>query len=380
VYWHYFNFVYWAAPFGAIFLLFELTDAKIFLGLYCLIGYYFSGKMIRLVLLLSPAAAIAAGNFIGMFIQFTVEAYRDEEFDTGARAEQALTEQPHRKPPLAEQKVQKIVADDNYSMGIWEELKQLYAEQVGSRRVIGTLGMCLLAFSIAHFVPHSFAVARHLSEPQIIMKARKTGEILDDFREAYWWLRDNTNADARVMSWWDYGYQINGIANRTTLADGNTWNHEHIALLGLCLISPENVSHSIAKHLADYVLVWTTRYAGLNADDIAKSPHMARIAGSIYPHVLPNDFYLSREGEPSPMMEASLLWRLYGWRFDDKVEPLQYFEEAYTSEHRMVRIYKVLDISRESKAWRERHGPGYPPALQPILNQSTAFRQHRSYF
>ena len=43
---------------------------------------------------------------------------------------------------------------------------------------------------------------------------------------------DHTPEDARVMAWWDYGYQINGIANRTTLADGNTWNHEHIALLG----------------------------------------------------------------------------------------------------------------------------------------------------
>ena len=36
---------------------------------------------------------------------------------------------------------------------------------------------------------------------------------------------------------WDYGYQISQIANRTTLADGNTWNHEHIALLGKMLVS-----------------------------------------------------------------------------------------------------------------------------------------------
>ena len=27
----------------------------------------------------------------------------------------------------------------------------------------------------------------------------------------------NTAEDARVMSWWDYGYQIAGMANRTTL-------------------------------------------------------------------------------------------------------------------------------------------------------------------
>ena len=38
--------------------------------------------------------------------------------------------------------------------------------------------------------------------------------IFDDFREAYWWLRMNTKEDAKVMSWWDYGYQITAMANR----------------------------------------------------------------------------------------------------------------------------------------------------------------------
>ena len=32
--------------------------------------------------------------------------------------------------------------------------------------------------------------------------------IMDDFREAYHWLRENTPDDARIMSWWDYGYQV----------------------------------------------------------------------------------------------------------------------------------------------------------------------------
>jgi dolichyl-diphosphooligosaccharide--protein glycosyltransferase len=43
-----------------------------------------------------------------------------------------------------------------------------------------------------------------LSNPSIIMKAQtQQGEtvVLDDFREAYWWLRDSTPEDARVMSW-----------------------------------------------------------------------------------------------------------------------------------------------------------------------------------
>ena len=72
--------------------------------------------------------------------------------------------------------------------------------------------------------------------------------------QAYWWLRDKTPEDARVMAWWDYGYQITGIANRTSVADGNTWNHEHIATLGRILTAPQEEAHSYARHLADYLL------------------------------------------------------------------------------------------------------------------------------
>lgn len=69
-----------------------------------------------------------------------------------------------------------------------------------------------------------------------------------------------------------------GIANRTTIADGNTWNHEHIALLGKTLTSSERDGHRVARHLADYILVWT----GGGGDDLAKSPHLIRIANSVY--------------------------------------------------------------------------------------------------
>ena len=59
----------------------------------------------------------------------------------------------------------------------------------------------------------------------------RSRDILDDFREAYYWLWQNTKEDATVMSWWDYGYQIAGMANRTTLVDNNTWNNSHIAMV-----------------------------------------------------------------------------------------------------------------------------------------------------
>jgi dolichyl-diphosphooligosaccharide--protein glycosyltransferase len=53
------------------------------------------------------------------------------------------------------------------------------------------------------------------------------------------------------------------------LADGNTWNHEHIATIGYMMASPLEESYNLVRHIADYVLVWR--------DDLGKSPHMARI-------------------------------------------------------------------------------------------------------
>lgn len=121
------------------------------------------------------------------------------------------------------------------------------------------------------------------------------------------------------MAWWDYGYQITGVGNRTTIADGNTWNHEHIALLGRALVSPEEEAYEIARHLADYVLVVSTRHAGQFGDDLAKMPHMARIAGSVYNDIDPSEYHQDREGNPSDAMRASLLYRLHSYGVDDEI-------------------------------------------------------------
>ena len=90
----------------------------------------------------------------------------------------------------------------------------------------------------------------------------------------------------------------------------------------------------------------------------------ARIAGSVFSDINPKDFYMSREGIASPMMERSLLYRLHAYRLktveDEEtgtmVEELpegslELFEEVHTTVHNMVRIYRVKDVSSESKKW-----------------------------
>lgn len=237
-------------------------------------------------------------------------------------------------------------------------------------------------------------LCRSLSQATIVMKGRtRDGQevLVDDYRNAYLWLKDNTPENSRIMAWWDYGYQITAISNRTTIADGNTWNHEHIALLGRALTSPVEEGYEIARHLADYVLVW----AGGGGDDLAKSPHLARIANSVYRQMCPNDptcrafGFIDQHGTPSPMMKRSFLFNLHSHNIRPGVtaDPSK-FKEVYRSRYGKVRIYKLLGVSRASKDWvsnpknRICDAPGswfcrgqYPPALKKILDEKKDFGQ-----
>ena len=77
--------------------------------------------------------------------------------------------------------------------------------------------------------------------------------IIDDYREAYSWLRTNTDEDSSILSWWDYGYQIAGMADRATVVDNNTWNNTHIALVGKFMASDEKKAHTLASQLGKFL-------------------------------------------------------------------------------------------------------------------------------
>jgi dolichyl-diphosphooligosaccharide--protein glycosyltransferase len=120
------------------------------------------------------------------------------------------------------------------------------------------------------------------SSPSIVLASYNNDGsryIIDDFREAYYWLRKNTPEKARVMSWWDYGYQIAGMGNRTVLVDNNTWNNSHIALVGKAMSSNETEAYKIMTMLdVDYILVIFGGLIGYSGDDINKFLWMVRIA------------------------------------------------------------------------------------------------------
>uniref|UniRef100_A0A4X2LJ23 Dolichyl-diphosphooligosaccharide--protein glycosyltransferase subunit STT3B n=1 Tax=Vombatus ursinus TaxID=29139 RepID=A0A4X2LJ23_VOMUR len=199
-----------------------------------------------------------------------------------------------------------------------------------------------------------------------------TRNILDDFREAYYWLRQNTDEHARVMSWWDYGYQIAGMANRTTLVDNNTWNNSHIALVGKAMSSNETAAYKIMRSLdVDYVLIIFGGVIGYSGDDINKFLWMVRIAEGEHPKDIRESDYFTPQGEfrvdkaGSPTLLNCLMYKMSYYRFgemqlDFRTPPgfdrtrnaeignkdikFKHLEEAFTSEHWLVRIYKVKQL------------------------------------
>merc|ERR1712087_927803 len=200
-------------------------------------------------------------------------------------------------------------------------------------------------------------MARQFASQQLMFQSRQQDGrtlMIDDYIRGYEWIRDNTPKDSRVMAWGDYGYQITGIAQRTSIADGNTWNHEHIATLGRILTSGEKRSHNAQQHLADYVLVW----AGGHGDDMGKSPHLARIGNSVFPDHCGDDdplchkFSFYQDGSPTPMMAKSLLYKAVNHNVKPNVKlNSKLWKEVHTTKYGLMRIFQVLNISQESKDW-----------------------------
>ena len=68
--------------------------------------------------------------------------------------------------------------------------------------------------------------------PTILNGATHFDISTNDWPDAMEWLKENTEEDAVIASWWDYGYWITGLSDRKTLADNSTlidWQIEKIA-------------------------------------------------------------------------------------------------------------------------------------------------------
>ncbi|KAI1657827.1 glycosyltransferase family 66 protein [Daldinia decipiens] len=345
------NFLIWLFPAGVYLCFQRLEDEHVFIIVYALFGSYFAGVMVRLMLTLTPvvcvAAAIAVSQVLDTYLVARSPIPADNKEDENVDPKKAS------KHGVLRTTSQPVV-------GIYNFLSK------------GFIAGCMTLYLLL-FVQHcTWVTSNAYSSPSVVLASRMpdgSQHIIDDYREAYQWLRQNTKEDAKIMSWWDYGYQIGGMADRPTLVDNNTWNNTHIATVGKAMSSREEVSYPIMRqHEVDYVLVVFGGLLGYSGDDINKFLWMVRIAEGIWPdEVKERDFFTARgeyrvDDQASETMKNSLMYKMsyynYGSlfppgqaqdrvrnaRLPDKGPVLNTLEEAYTSENWIIRIYKVKDL------------------------------------
>ncbi|EAY09105.1 Oligosaccharyl transferase STT3 subunit family protein [Trichomonas vaginalis G3] len=293
---------------------FQKTEASMLLLIYGLSTLYFGSIMVRLVLVFSPACVYIGG--------------------------------------IAMHSIIKIAMRKRQMIGYL---------------AVTSLGMISL-FSLYHSV--WLACFSYSSDHIHFWVTTPRGqESSDDYREGYRWLWENTHRDDKVMSWWDYGYQITSMGGRGCMADGNTNNFTHIGIIGMTMGSPEPVSWRLARMMnMKYLLVIFGGASGYDGDDINKFMWMPKIANQTF-HNISGSMFQKKEGYPivgqiqTDNMTHSMMFKMCYYNFKDyQIQPglrnydiarktaivegldfkFKLFEEAFSSKNWIVRIYKVL--------------------------------------
>ncbi|KAH3901711.1 probable Dolichyl-diphosphooligosaccharide--protein glycosyltransferase subunit STT3 [Saccharomycodes ludwigii] len=332
------QFLIWLFPVGVFLLFTELRDEHVFVIAYSVLCSYFAGVMVRLMLTLTPIICVCAAITISKLFHVYLD-FRDS---------------------VIKNKTDRLI-------------------KTVTNLIVSSVFLSYLIFFVYHC---TWVTSNAYSSPSVVLLSGQTNQdgspvYIDDFREAYYWLRSNTAEDSKVASWWDYGYQIGGMADRTTLVDNNTWNNTHIAIVGRAMSSPEAKAYEIYKELdVDYVLVVFGGLLGYSGDDINKFLWMIRISEGIWPEEIQERKFFTENGQyrvdefATDTMKNSLMYKLSYHNFPElfsagnmpavdrvrgatirsqDVGNLDYFEEAFTSENWMVRIYKLKDLDPEGR-------------------------------
>jgi dolichyl-diphosphooligosaccharide--protein glycosyltransferase len=263
------NMLIWLFPAGVYMCFRELKDEQVFVVIYAVLASYFSGVMVRLMLTLTPIVCVAAAIALSQILDTYMVATSPDEEGSKTKTNGSANGSATIKDKVASA-TDSLRSTKSPLVGIYSYL---------SKSVItGAVTAYLLLF-VLHC---TWVTSNAYSSPSVVLASKMpdgSQHIIDDYREAYYWLRQNTEQNAKIMSWWDYGYQIGGMADRPTLVDNNTWNNTHIATVGKAMSSREEVSWPIMRqHEVDYVLVVFGGLLGYSGDDINKFLWMVRIA------------------------------------------------------------------------------------------------------
>jgi dolichyl-diphosphooligosaccharide--protein glycosyltransferase len=171
--------------------------------------------MVRLILLTGPIASVLGGISAGRICVWCIRQWWESQkpsdgvSSSGSTADEAATNgktsasSKSAKKAKSGKKTPSQGSSFDGLVTINEITSSVLSTQEGLmfKRMVALLGL-FMGYMVGHsFVRYAFRLAVDLSHPSIIIKGRsKDNQVvkIDDYREAYWWLRDNTPEDARI--------------------------------------------------------------------------------------------------------------------------------------------------------------------------------------
>ena len=213
------------------------NDTAIFALLIGITGVYVSATFARLLVFASIGIIVLAG--LGLYeVTRSIMAYREASTTpaTGPTRITAATREERRRMEFASR-----------------------GHSTSTQIVkISYVVVMIMMLSIPMFYPSNSNWVSSADIPTAIANGGTGFRIQsDDWINAMDWLSKNTESGAVVASWWDYGYWITTLGNKTTLADNATLNHTRIQSIAKMFISDEKSGMKIAQDLkADYILVY----------------------------------------------------------------------------------------------------------------------------
>ena len=150
------------------------------------------------------------------------------------------------------------------SLGLTFLLKELFSNKIKDRsaknfiiKLPFIVGLIIL-LTIPLVYPIDSNVISIPKNPPTIMNGGSTFTISStDWIDSLEWIKNNTPKDAVIGAWWDYGYWIQTLAERATLADNSTTHDGMIKKIAKAFLSSPDEGRDILLEMqADYVLIF----------------------------------------------------------------------------------------------------------------------------
>ena len=151
------------------------------------------------------------------------------------------------------------------SIGVSLLIKEFFNKQLNEKSFISNivtlsiLSGIVILLMVPMFYPSGQEVYAVIKGPPTILNGG-TSYLLTtttDWVDTLEWIKNNTPKDSVVLSWWDYGYWISTLAERTTVADNATLSTTKIQKIAQILLNPPDEASNMLKEIqADYVVTF----------------------------------------------------------------------------------------------------------------------------